>query len=244
MKKSILIVDDEKNIRLTLNHSLESLGAEIDIAVTGEEALDMLGRRSFDIILLDLKLPGIDGMEVLRKEREINPDTKVIIVTAHGTVDNAVEAMKLGAVDFIQKPFAPTEIRGLVSKVFERESLDEKDVKDYGPYLELAKKEITNRHFDAAKTCVQKAVSIDSSRPEAFNLLGAIMEIRGDYLRAEKYYRAAVSLDSGYQPGKKNLERIINLSPEERLMNEEERGGILGFFSNLFGGQQQSGKSG
>ena len=114
----------------------------------------------------------MDGMEVLRRVREIRPDIRVIMITAYGTVESAVEAMKLGAVDFLQKPFDPEEIRELVSRVMDRDKLDEHKLVDYASYIELAKKCIGDRHFDAAVEHVRKAIFIDPGRPEAFNLLG------------------------------------------------------------------------
>lgn len=205
--KPILIVDDEKNIRLTLSRSLEHLGAEISTAINGEEALAKLKKKEFGLILLDLKMPGIDGMEVLRQVTKLRPDIRIIIITAHGTIESAVEAMKLGAVDFIQKPFTPSEIRELVSQVVDREKLDEKKLQDYGSYLEYAKKCMGERHFDAAKEYLHKALSLDSSRPEALNLLGVVQEIQGDVLEAQKNYRAALSLDPTYEPAQSNLDR-------------------------------------
>jgi len=120
MRKRILIVDDEKNIRLTVSQALERLDLEIDGAVNGEEALEKIRANGYELVLLDLKMPGIDGMEVLRQVREFDRKLKVLIITAHGTVENAVEAMKLGAVDFIQKPFTPDEIRQFVSQALAR----------------------------------------------------------------------------------------------------------------------------
>jgi DNA-binding NtrC family response regulator len=115
--KPILIVDDEKNIRLTLSRSLEVLGVETDSAEDGKEALVKLEEKEFGLILLDLRMPGVDGMEVLRQVRESRPDIRIIILTAYGTIELAVEAMKLGAVDFIQKPFVPEQIRERVARV-------------------------------------------------------------------------------------------------------------------------------
>jgi len=205
--KSVLIVDDEKNILLTLSQSLEVLQLETDTATNGEEALAKLKGKEFGLILLDIRMPGIDGMEVLRQVREIRPDIRIIMISAYGTIELAVEAMKLGAVDFIQKPFSPEEVRALVSRVLDREKLDEQKVTDYGSSIELAKKSIGNRHFDAAIEHARKAIFLDPSRPEAFNLLGALLEIRGDRLEAQKNYRAALSLDASYAPAIKNLER-------------------------------------
>jgi DNA-binding response OmpR family regulator len=207
---SVLIVDDEKNIRLTLSQALEVLEVETDTASNGEEALAKLKEKEFGLILLDLKMPGMDGMEVLRQVSEIRPDIRIIIITAYGTVESAVEAIKLGAADFIQKPFAPEEIRGLVSRVMGREKLDEQKAVDYGSFIELAKRCIGDHHFDAAIEHVRKAISLDPGRPEAFNLLGALMEIQGDRIEAQKNYRAALSLDPSYEPAIKNLQRSTN----------------------------------
>ncbi|MFO7553840.1 MAG: response regulator [Desulfobacterales bacterium] len=113
----ILVVDDEKNIRMTLSQSLEPLEIPVQTAVNGEEALQKLQKGPFGLVFLDLKMPGMDGMEVLRQIKEDWPKTRVIIITAHGTIESAVEAMKLGAVDFIQKPFSPKEIRELSTRV-------------------------------------------------------------------------------------------------------------------------------
>jgi len=206
-EKSVLIVDDEKNIRLTLSQALEVLEVETDTAANGEEALAKLKEREFCLILLDLKMPGMDGMEVLRRVREIRPDIRVIILTAYGTIESAVEAMKLGAIDFIQKPFSAEEIRELVSRVMDREKLDQQKVMDYTSSIELAKRSIGDRHFDAAVEHVRRAIFIDPGRPEAFNLLGALMEIKGDRIEAQKNYRTALSLDPSYEPAIKNLQR-------------------------------------
>ncbi len=205
--RSVLIVDDEKNILLTLSQSLEVLQLETDTATNGEEALAKLKEKDFGLILLDLSMPGMDGMEVLRQVREIRPDIRIIMISAYGTIEVAVEAMKLGAVDFIQKPFSPEEVRALVSRVLDRENLDERKVADYGASIELAKKSIGNRHFDAAIEHARKAIFLDPARPEAFNLLGALTEIQGDREEAQKNYRAALSLDPSYAPAIKNLAR-------------------------------------
>ena len=219
--KPVLIVDDEKNIRLTLSQSLESLELETDTAVNGEEALAKLKEKDYGLVLLDLRLPGMDGMEVLRRLREIRPDIRVIIITAYGTIESAVDAMKLGAVDFIQKPFSPKEIRGLVSQVMDRGTLDEQKVVDYASFIELAKRCVGDRHFDAAIEHVRKAISLDPARPDAFNLLGALMEIQHNVLDAQKYYRAALDLDPTYKPAKDNLDRSTRWHRGENIVLEQ-----------------------
>lgn len=216
--KSVLIVDDEKNIRLTLSQALEPLGLDIDAAVNGEEALARLAEREFTVLLLDLRMPGMDGMDVLRAVRGSRPATRVIIITAHGTIESAVEAMKLGAVDFIQKPFTPQEIRDLVSRVIDREELAEEDVTDYQSRVELGKRHIQEGEIDAAIGQMRTAIALEPSRPEAYNLLGALMEIRGERLEAQKYYRVAVSVDPQYKPGWENLQRSASFPPSGRIV--------------------------
>ena len=149
----------------------------------------------------------MDGIEVLERVRTIRPDIRTIILTAHGTVESAVEAMKLGAVDFIQKPFSPKEIRELVQTVLDRDSIEASQAHDYRSHVELAKRCINERQFDAAKEHVKQAIGVDPAKAEAFNLLGALQEISGDMLEAKKNYRAAYALDPTYKPAQDNLER-------------------------------------
>ncbi len=209
-QKSILIVDDEKNIRLTLSQTLESLNIPVQVAVNGEEALRKLQDGTFCLVFLDLRMPGMDGMEVLRWIKDEWPQIRVIIITAHGTINSAVEAMKLGAVDFIQKPFTPGEIRELATLVLEREELDGVSAVDYGALIELSKRFISDRDFATARETIRKAISADPSHPEAYNLLGALFEIKGDWLEAQKFYRAALDIDPTFKPAGANLERATS----------------------------------
>ncbi|MEW6667242.1 MAG: response regulator [Thermodesulfobacteriota bacterium] len=209
-KKPILVIDDEKNIRLTMSNSLEPLGLPVHTAVNGEEALQKLRQAPFGLVFLDLKMPGMDGMDVLRRIRDDWPKVRVVIITAHGTIESAVEAMKLGAVDFVQKPFSPAEIRDLASRVLEREALDEATADDCPLLVELTKRHITDRDFDSAAETARKAIAADPGQPEAYNLLGALLEIKGNGLEAQKFYRAAIDIDPTFKPARANLERITS----------------------------------
>lgn len=122
--RSVLVVDDERNIRLTLAKALTKLGVDVRTAADGMEALAKLYEQPFGLVLLDLRLPEIDGLEVLRFIREQQIDCRVVVFSAHGSAETATEAMKLGAADFIQKPFTPEEIRALVQNLISEEEGD------------------------------------------------------------------------------------------------------------------------
>ena len=120
----LLIVDDEEGLRSFLEAALVSEGHHVTLAVDGADALLKLERAGFDLVLTDLKMPRVDGMAVLHHVRAEHPGTQVIMLTAFGTVETAVEAMKAGAFDFLQKPLgSPTELRLVVARALERRSL-------------------------------------------------------------------------------------------------------------------------
>ncbi|MCE5249589.1 sigma-54 dependent transcriptional regulator [bacterium] len=133
----ILVVDDESLMREFITESLISHGYEVDDAGDGSRALEFMGNETYDIILTDFKMPKVTGMDVLRRAREKMPDAKVIIMTAYGTVENAVEAMKLGAFDYITKPFSVDEILILVKRALEFTRLQKDNVRLQGELEEV-----------------------------------------------------------------------------------------------------------
>lgn len=122
---SILIVDDERDIRDGAERILTRMGHRVVKAENGEEALDVLREWPAEIILLDLKMPGMDGMEILDRIRESLPDALVIIVTGFATIETAIEAMKKGAYDFMTKPFRPDQLRITIGRAIEHIVLKE-----------------------------------------------------------------------------------------------------------------------
>jgi len=111
MSKRILVIDDEATIRSSLVEALVSAGYQVDAADTGEEALARCHKDHYDLLVTDLKLPGVSGLEILQALRNLGRATPVIMMTAYGDVDTAVQAMRVGAYDFIQKPFKLTDIK-------------------------------------------------------------------------------------------------------------------------------------
>jgi len=119
MGANILVVDDEKDICEPLAINLRKVGHKVETAYDGEMALELLKKQIFDLMLLDHRLPRKDGMQVLRESREIDPDLLVIMITAHGTIEAAVQAMKVGAYDYLMKPIEIEELRIVVKKALE-----------------------------------------------------------------------------------------------------------------------------
>ncbi|MBN2852833.1 MAG: response regulator [Clostridia bacterium] len=206
-KKKILIVDDEKNIRMTINSCLDKEKYQVDIAINGEEGFEKLTSDMYDLVLLDIKMPGMSGLELLRKVRDYQIKTDVVMMTAYGTVENAVEAMKLGAIDFMSKPFTPNEIRNIVELVMSRHDLEESEVISFNEVLEFAKLCILSKDYQRAIDYLKKAVALDMNSPDPHNLLGVLAELKGDILSAQMHYRASLALDPTHKASKNNLER-------------------------------------
>jgi len=119
----ILIVDDEEIVRESLSGWLEKDGYTVATAPDGPSALAMLNRERWTILILDLKMPGMDGLAVLEKARAIQPESTAVIMTAYATVDTAVAAIKLGAYDYIVKPFEPEELSAMIEKIVAQQAL-------------------------------------------------------------------------------------------------------------------------
>ena len=127
MKNRILVVEDEDKLRRVIQLQLASSGFEVDLAGSGEEGLRLADRA--DLVLTDLRLPGIDGLELIQNLRRQNGFLPIIVITAFGTVENAVEAMKAGAIDFLPKPFSMDHLLAVVNKALEVRALRDENRK-------------------------------------------------------------------------------------------------------------------
>ena len=114
---NILVVDDEEIVRESLLDWLREDGYEVEAVEDGFKALEKVKERPWDIALIDLKMPKMDGLELLGKIKETCPETQVVIITAYATVNTAVQAMKVGAYDYLVKPFNPEELSLLVKRL-------------------------------------------------------------------------------------------------------------------------------
>jgi len=127
-KKTVLVVDDEKSMRLVLSATLKREGYEVETAADGFEALDLMKKKDISVVVTDLKMPRLGGIGLLRRVMEKYPSVPVIIITAHGTIENAVEAVKKGAFDYITKPFDQEDLKNVITKAVQTKSLSDREV--------------------------------------------------------------------------------------------------------------------
>ncbi len=223
----ILVIDDEENIRKMLKKSLENSGYRVELALTGEEGVEKVLKNDYDLIMLDLKLPGIEGEKVLKKIRNKDILTPVLIITGYGSIESAVSVMKLGAVDYLQKPFNPEEIKEQVDDIITRKSLENfqgDQPENYQTLISRAKAAINKRNFEFAAELLQKTAQQDNNSPEPFNLLGVLAEMKGDNTQAMKMYRTALDIEPSYKPAQENLNRASQLIsyPEDASLGENK----------------------
>jgi two-component system response regulator PilR (NtrC family) len=127
--RTIHVIDDEPIIHDILSQILAAEGYEVEISASGEDALKKYESRNFDLVLLDLMMPGMSGLEVLRALRKIQPQAVIIIITAYASVESAIEAMKIGAFDYVQKPFKHEELLLTISRALDHKSLRDENVR-------------------------------------------------------------------------------------------------------------------
>ncbi|EKD35883.1 MAG: Ntr family protein two-component system response regulator [uncultured bacterium] len=132
LKAKVLLVDDEADFLITLAERLEARGLKVNTAANGEDAVAKVDNQSFDLIILDLAMPGIDGLETLKRIKAKQPDAEIIMLSGQGSIKTSIEAMKLGAEDFIEKP---VNISDLMEKISEAKNkqllvLQSKSVKE------------------------------------------------------------------------------------------------------------------
>jgi len=214
MNRTILIVDDEPNVRLNYRTALELEGFKVREATSGVIALEMIAAEGpFDLIVLDMRMPEMTGLELLEKMRQLDCETPVVIITAYGDVPHAVKAMKLGAIDFLQKPLTPQELRNLVWEIISRHTTAEKhsDADKFDIHLQAAKRLINLRDFPRAKEHIVNALEIRTDSPDLFNLAGVMFEMLEDYDRAKRYYGQAIRLNGKYEAAQQNMRRVYEL---------------------------------
>ena len=154
IKAKILVIDDEKVVQEGCTRILTGDGYDVETSYTGQEGFKKMEEETYDLVIADLKMPGISGMEVLKKIKKNDPDISVIMITGYPTPETAVEAMKLGAFDYLPKPFTPAELISVVNK-----AIEEKKVL------------IETKHLESAYQDATKAISSSLNLNEVLELI-------------------------------------------------------------------------
>lgn len=163
-----LVIDDTKNIRMLLKTCLEIEGHDVYIASDGNEALDLMSSDKFDLIFMDIKMPKISGTEVLRKMRDLGISTPVIIMTAFGTVKNAVECTKLGAISYLQKPFTSEKVKNVLKETGFSNVIQENQ--SLSKFVEI-EASLKQDHYTQALELIKEELGKDPLNPKIYKLL-------------------------------------------------------------------------
>ena len=209
----IFLVDDERTIRLTFRLALETEGYEVQEAASADEALMAFRAERYDLVVLDLRIGADNGLEVLAEMRRLGIQTPTLMITAYGSIRNAVRAMQLGAIDFLEKPIDPVALRQLVADIVGRHQPRPSHVAlgSFEDCVREAKRLINLQRFDLASEKINAALMLDGVSPEAHNLRGILHEINGDYDAARKSYGQAIRLDSRHEAAQQNMRRLFEL---------------------------------
>ena len=226
---SVLIVDDKDSLRDMLAKTLSVEGYEVESAADGENAIKLADTRRFDVVLTDLRLPTMDGIEVLSKLKEMDPSQEVIMMTAFGTIETAVHAMKLGAFDFLTKPFDPEHLTLLLERALETQRLAAENV--------LLKEELSSR-LGAAEI-----IGTSSKIREATDLVrkvassGSTVLLCGESGTGKELFARAIHTLSS-RPSQPYVTINCAAIPRELLENElfgSERGAFTGAVARKLG---------
>ncbi|MBI3951562.1 MAG: sigma-54-dependent Fis family transcriptional regulator, partial [Acidobacteria bacterium] len=129
MPEKIFIVDDEEDMLEVCQDTLSPLGVEVETESASTRALERLREKAFDLMIVDLKMPGMDGLQLLKHARELDPEMLVLMITGYPTIETAVEAIKQGAFDYIMKPFAPDQLRVTVERALRQKRLRDENLR-------------------------------------------------------------------------------------------------------------------
>jgi DNA-binding NtrC family response regulator len=168
MENDILVVDDDQLIRDFLSEALNRSGYPVDLASSGEEALERIREREYKVVLTDVRMPSMDGMELLKNIKTLLPDAEVVIMTAYATHENAFEAGRLGAVDYLRKPFGPDELEAKIERA-----------------LELRRLKLENRRLQSTLESQYRFENIVGKSPqlqEIFDLVRAVADTKASIM--------------------------------------------------------------
>jgi formate/nitrite transporter len=205
MANKILVIDDEQIVGESLRKTFRDEGYEIDTARSGQEGLQKARRESFDLMIVDLKMPDISGLDVVRKIKEEQPDAMMVMITGYSTVDSATEALRTGVFDYLPKPFTPEEITSVVGKALKAKEKLAKERQEQEALRSLRHVEISTSGFEAkspaavAESVAQK-VGVGKASASWFNLL-VLGVLAGVYIGFGAALATLIAYDSSQYVG-------------------------------------------
>ncbi len=225
MENRVLVVDDEKEIRIFLNKALSRFGGfHVELAESGEEALHRLEKEPFDLVLTDLKMPKMDGLQLIAEIAKSKPETLTIMMTGHGTIDSALEAMKLGASDYITKPLNLDEMILRLRKVLEEKQRFVR-LKDFADQLERTNQEL--RNIDSMKSEFVSVASHELRTPLAAIKNAVQLMLSGKTGEINENQKKFLSM------AERNINRLTNILNDLLNLSRIESGKIELKFENI-----------
>jgi len=227
--QKILVVDDEQNIRRMLNRVLSSEGFIVKEAINGLEALKRLEEEDYSLVLLDLKMPGLNGIETLKKIRELDINLPIIMISAYGSISEAVEAMKLGALDYLIKPFDIEELKIIVERAIKQYELRVENIY----YREEEEKRFNFDEIIGKSKAIKRVLEM----VESVSVTPATVLITGESGTGKELIARAIHKNS---PGNKNPFVVVNcVAFSSHLLESElfghEKGAFTGAISKRIG---------
>ena len=206
----ILVAADQRNVRGNLKMILEAAGYRVDATGDSQEALARCHLRQYDIAFVDVHMTRFDGLDLIRGIRTVNGKITVVTLSQYGAITKVVEAMKLGAVDFVEKPLDPKKVQLLCDEILRRHALMNNDT--VSELLQLAELALEQKSFVEARIYLKMAMLRDEDRAEPCFWLSELYESQGDVREALHYFCRALDASPSFQPTRKSLFRLKQLA--------------------------------
>ncbi|MBU1852654.1 MAG: sigma 54-interacting transcriptional regulator [Candidatus Omnitrophica bacterium] len=220
----ILIVDDEPLVRKSLYETLRADGYIASMASNGEEALKKIESKGYNIVIADMKMPKMGGIALLKKIKSNFPQTEVVLITGYGNIETAVEAMKIGAFDYVTKPIVDTEIKIIIDKIIERNRLIEENV------------DLRKKLASSTRDRFHKMIGRDSKMQKIYTMIEAIADssatvlLSGDSGTGKRLVAHAIHVNDKRRKDKPLVELSCGALPET-LLESELFGHVKGAFT-------------
>jgi DNA-binding response OmpR family regulator len=206
----ILVAHDQRNVRSNLKMILQGAGYRVDTTDDSEEVIARCHRHEYDIVFLDIQMPKIDSLNVIRCIRSLSKKTAVAMVSRYGAIAKVVEAIKLGAVDFVEEPIEPKKIQALCDEMLRRHALMTNDTVD--ELLHFAELALDRNALTEVRAFLKIAMLRDENRAEPFYWLSELYEAQGEMRESLYYYCRALDAGPTFQPSRKALRRLKQLA--------------------------------